>query len=122
MATVRKKPSRIDELVTALSGIGAVSSVEAELQRMVRDRLQQRGVAFEEQVATDSGCRFDFVIDEIAVELKIKGGLAPLLRQIDRYAQEKLKGIIVVSTRRQLLVLPAELRGMPVRGVWIGCL
>lgn len=116
------RQKKIDAVASALSGMGATSVTEADLQRMVCRRLTERGMEFREQVRTENGARFDFMVGKIAMELKIKGGLAPLLRQLDRYAQEKLDGIVVVTTKRQLMVLPAELRGMPIRGVWIGCL
>lgn len=57
---------------------------------------------------------------QIAIECKVGGTVAALLRQIDRYlAHDVVAGVVVVTTRFPLLRLPSMLRGKPVRGCLI---
>lgn len=57
---------------------------------------------------------------QLALECKVRGTVAALTRQIDRYlAHEVVAGVVVVTTRFPLLRLPSMLRGKPVRGCLI---
>lgn len=105
----------------AIAGHGFVTSTEAELGEHVAYCLEAAAVKYEREVILDARNRLDFLVGGVAVELKIKGGVASLLRQLDRYAQfEQVQAILVVTTRRQLCGLPSRLRGKPVRALYVG--
>lgn len=127
----------MDRLLEALHGIAIVTEDESRLQLAVRQRLQELHIGFEEQCPS-GGNRYDFFVPEvildatkltgtvlhgIAVELKTQGGKPELLRQLDRYAaDDAVDGMLVVTTRRQHLSLPASLREKPVQALWVGVL
>jgi hypothetical protein len=111
------------KLEAALRNLSVLTAKEEELQDAVRRRFVEMSVPFEEQVRADTKNRFDFMHDHIAIELKVQGGLPALTRQVDRYlALQDVLGLLVITTRRQHLLLPAELRGKPIRAVWVGSL
>jgi hypothetical protein len=54
----------------------------------------------------------------IGVEVKCKGSLAAVTRQLDRYAaQDSVSALLLVTSRAQLIYQPASLGGKPVRVV-----
>lgn len=109
------------KLLCALRNLTVITDKEEALQDAVRVRFQQLSVRFVEQVAVDKQNRFDFAHEGIVIELKVNGGLPALTRQIDRYAAlDVVSEVCVVTTKRQHLRLPVEIRGKPVRVVWVG--
>lgn len=66
--------------------------------------------------------RVDFMVDGVAIELKVKCSTNEILRQLARYAQhESVREILLLSvTRAPLLKLPPTLNGKPFRGLHIG--
>ena len=66
--------------------------------------------------------RVDFLVDGVAVELKVKCPANEILRQLSRYAQhDEVRELLLLSvTRAPLLKLPQKLNGKPVRGLHIG--
>lgn len=66
--------------------------------------------------------RVDFMVDGVAIELKVKCSTNEILRQLARYAQhDSVREILLLSvTRAPLLKLPPTLNGKPVRGLHIG--
>ncbi len=74
--------------------------------------------------------RPDFAIDPpphdgriLAVEVKVKGSLADLTRQVFRYAEhDQVSGILVVTTRADHRRLPETILDRPVAVCYIGSL
>ena len=65
--------------------------------------------------------RLDFLLDGIGIEVKVKGGLSELTRQLFRYAEHPdVKGILVASTRSQHAALPELIREKPVAFLNLG--
>lgn len=77
---------------------------------------------FLREVVLSKTDRVDFLVDGIAVELKVKCPANEILRQLARYAQhDEVREILLLSvTRAPLLKLPPTLNGKPVRGLHIG--
>lgn len=114
--------SGMDKLCRALHGEAGVAATEKALQKYVRERLNRFAIDFREEARVSPTARFDFMHDNIAIELKIKGSTAALARQIDRYLKEQIEGVLVVTTSFRLTRLPVSLRDKPVRVVWVGTL
>src|SRR5690348_2498018 len=97
-----------DETLARLAASFADRSIvtrdEARFQIVVATLLRHHGVEFEEQVKLPGTLgRLDFLCGRVALELKVKGGLADLLRQLDRYAKcDQIDALVVVTTRRTL--------------------
>lgn len=88
--------------------------LEADLHAMVGEQLAARGILCDHEASLGKGCRIDFLIGNIGVEIKKgKPNAAQLRRQLTRYAQsERIQGLIVICW--QSVVLPATLCGKPV--------
>lgn len=58
----------------------------------------------------------------IAIEVKVKGQVAEVLRQLRRYANhERIQGLVLVTTRRlHAASMPAEMNGKPLAVAMIG--
>lgn len=86
---------------------------EASLQRAIADVFAADGIPFDREVAIGDGDIIDFVADEsIGVEVKMKGPLNAVARQLHRYAQSaRVSRLILVTTRRRHLALPASFNG-----------
>lgn len=116
--------AELDQLAAVFADRVIIAREEEVLQSTVRAMLFAEGIAYEEQVKLPGTLgRLDFLVGRVALELKVKGSLADLLRQLDRYAQsDRIDALVVVTTRRTLARLPAELRGKPVRVFVVGAL
>jgi hypothetical protein len=91
---------------------------EAELQEGVAEVLTGAGVAFEREVRITDRDRLDFLVGAVAVEVKIQGGAAPLIRQLGRYAAlDRVEQLFVVTSRTLLARMPKHLNGKPITGV-----
>lgn len=111
-----------EEVIKALSGVRFCGSSEDELQAGLAEILDAAGIEHKREVPLTGRDRIDFLTaDGVGIEVKVKGGLQELTRQIHRYAQsERVTAIVVVSTKLQHARLPAELNGKPVASVHVG--
>lgn len=120
-------PLSIDELEEALQRYRFRFSSESDLQDGIARVLEKSRFPFEREVTLRdmperavAGLkdRPDFMVDGIAVEVKIKGGLSALLRQISRYAMHPdVRGVIAVGSPSWLIQVPDSLCEKPTRGV-----
>jgi hypothetical protein len=86
---------------------------EEELQQQIAAVLEGLGVSFKREFRFNATDRVDFWIPETgtAIEVKIKGGIAEVRRQLIRYSRHKeVKEVILASSRRQHAV-NAEVNG-----------
>ena len=90
---------------------------ENDIHGFVRDRLSQAGLPYEHEAKIGKGCRIDYLVGDVGVEIK-KGRpvRSTLLKQLARYAACDGVSAIVVLTQRAL-PLPASIGGKPVRAV-----
>jgi hypothetical protein len=95
---------------------------EYEYQDQLDAWLEERGFAFLREFNLSAGDRVDFMVEDIAVELKLKCPSNEILRQLARYSQhESVREILILSaTRAPLQKIPSTLNGKPVRGLHIG--
>jgi hypothetical protein len=105
---------RVIQLRNYLSEFRFNYANESELQRGIEQVLVKKGFQVEREVRFQFG-RLDFLIDgEIAIETKIDGSAAELMRQVCRYVQSPdIIGILVVSDRASH-VLPEAFNNKPV--------
>jgi hypothetical protein len=105
-------PESIAAIAAAIRSRRYHYATEAELQDGIALALD--GVAFRREVALTTHDRIDFLVDGVGIEVKIGGGLTPLLRQLARYAaHSEIAALIVVTTKLQLCRLPDSLAGKP---------
>lgn len=98
------------EIGALLRGYRFDCSTEQALQDGISDAL--RAVPHEREKRLGPKDRPDFVVGSVAVEVKIGGGLSPLIRQVHRYAQHDcVSEILVVTSRLRLTNLPEFING-----------
>ncbi len=88
-------------------------SSEAELQNGVEDVLTKVGVLFEREKILTPSDRPDFVIGDVALEVKIGGSVSALLRQCSRYLKlDAVQQLLIVAGGSRLSTqIPSELCG-----------
>lgn len=94
---------------------------ERDLQDGLAQALHTRGIRFDREVPLTPDDRPDFMVEGIAVEVKIGGGLSDVTRQLHRYAQHKgVRALLLVTARCQLGNLPRKMSGKPVDVLSVG--
>lgn len=89
-------------------------SVEKAMQDAVESALRSEGLAAKREV-TRGADRIDFLVGSIGVELKVKGSVSEVSRQLERYALwEDVTELLLVTTRGHHLAVPREVNGKPV--------
>jgi len=90
---------------------------EMDLHRLVGERLAECGFTCLHEAAIAKGCRIDYLVDDIGVEIKKGKPKAPvLLKQLARYAQsDRVGSLIVVSW--QSVALPNCINGKPIHSL-----
>ena len=103
------------ELCTILEGQRFPCATEERLQVAVADHLTAAGVTFTREHRLSAEDRVDFLVGDVVVELKTKGSLAAVTRQLMRYAQyDHVRELLLVTSRMQLASVPKTLNGKPV--------
>ena len=88
---------------------------EMDLHRLVEQALTQGGLTYAHEARIAPGCRIDFLVDAVGIEIKKgKPSTTVLMRQLLRYTScDAVSGLILVSQRS--VKLPATVAGKPLR-------
>lgn len=88
---------------------------ESELQDGIEAALAAAGLVARREARLTASERPDFMVGDVAVEVKIGGRAADVQRQVERYAaQDGVAGVVVVSTRAKAVRgMPQMLSGIP---------
>jgi hypothetical protein len=109
------------ELHALLSGYQLLSTDEATLQLAIAHCLDLHCVTYEREVRLNADDRPDFMVGDVAIEIKVGGSASAVLRQIHRYAQhDRVKEILLVSTLANHIGLTESFNGKPVIGLFVG--
>lgn len=85
---------------------------EKVTQAAIANALELAGVSFEREVRLSDADIVDFMVGNIAIEVKIKGAKAAIYRQLERYAEhDNVSSILLVTSRS--MHLPALINGKP---------
>lgn len=109
----------VDQITQALSSYRYLGVDEYAIQDGIAAALSAAGIVFEREKRLGPHERLDFAVATIAIEVKIRGSRADLIRQLARYARhEDVEQIILASTSRVLLAgAPELIHQIPVTGV-----
>lgn len=104
------------DLISALSRLRFRYATEKDLQDGIEKVFREGDISFIREYEISSSDRLDFLVaGGIALEVKIKGSLPELVRQIARYARhEDIQEVLVVGTPRWIPQVPAAIEGKPV--------
>jgi hypothetical protein len=105
----------------ALTGFRFRFGNEAELQDGIAQVLVLKGLDFSREMAITRQDRPDFLLaDGVAIEVKVAGSLADLIRQCSRYAvHPDVQAVLAVGTPNWLNRVPQQLSGKPLLGLRI---
>ena len=113
----------IEPLLTCLRSHRFTHTSEDELQRGIAEAFDASGIEYEREVRISKTDRLDFLCGGIAVEVKIKGSSAEVLRQLFRYAKDpRIERVILATTRSQHRALAGANVGKPLLVAWLGAL
>jgi len=107
----------LDSLETLLSSHRYRFSSERDLQNGIDEVLQTSGLSYRREFSLGVSDRPDFLVHGgIAIEVKIKGSISELIRQISRYATHNdVSAILVVGTPHWIPRVPEIINEKPVR-------
>ena len=95
-------------------------SDEADLQAAIHGILLADGRPARREAWLGSD-RPDFLLGDVAIEVKVKGTNVEVLRQLHRYAaHEEVLAILLVTTRAAHRTIPREACGKPILVQWVG--
>lgn len=115
MSTPTPRANSLERLCKVFSSYRYNFQDEESLQEGMALALTRSGIEFEREVRLDAHNRPDFMIDSVAVEVKIKGTFAQFLRQAARYLElDQVSALILVGTPKWLPAVPATLVGKPI--------
>ena len=87
---------------------------EMDIHQMVAQRLNEAGLPFVHEAKLGPGCRIDYLVDKIGIEIKKgKPDAAAVKKQLMRYAACDGVEAIVLLTQRSVSV-PESVLGKPV--------
>lgn len=94
-----------------------IAMVEMDIHACVAQRLTAAGLSFVHEARIAKGCRIDFLVGAVGVEIKKgKPSAATLAAQLQRYAAcDAVDGLIVITEKS--VRLPETILGKPVRRI-----
>jgi hypothetical protein len=97
MQTAQEK---IESIKTLLLGYKISYSTEAEMQGGIEAVFVANNIPYEREKILSKKDRVDFLVNNIAIECKISGGVNSIHRQISRYAEyDNVHGIILYTSK-----------------------
>ncbi len=88
---------------------------ERELQAGIDQVLRAAGLNVTREASLGDAGTIDFLIEDLGVEIKVRGTRADVTRQVHRYLQHaSIRGVLLVTTRSELARLPPTISGKPV--------
>lgn len=100
---------------------------EDELQYAIAEMLESEGldvkreVRLEHRSDLDARYRIDMLVDQVGIEVKIKGSEVSVARQLQHYAGcDGIDELVLVTHRAALSNIPNWIADKPVFVVWIG--
>lgn len=97
----------------AIEAYRFVYSHERQLQDGIALALSDAGIEHEREAQLGKAGRVDFLADGVAVEIKVAGSRAAVLRQLHRYAEHHAVSAVLLVTPSLRLHCPEWLVGKP---------
>lgn len=112
---IRRPAATVDGVVAVIAAHRFGHATEDELQEGLAGVLIRAGYSVEREARLSARDRIDLLVDRIGIEVKVGGSAGDVVRQLDRYAaSEGLDALVLASSRRHHLAIPAALNGKPV--------
>ena len=106
--------ARAEEIRAVLAGYRFRFASERDLQDGIARVLDDAGFVHRREAPLGQAGTIDFLVGDVGVEVKIKGALAQVTRQLHRYAEEpSVRELLLVTGSARLDRLPPALCGKP---------
>lgn len=107
--------AEIRRILAALARRRFTFKTEEDLYPLLAEVFEGAGLAYRKQAQLSPEDRIDFMLGTVGVEVKVKGGLAEVTRQLHRYAQhESVSGLVLVTSKARHTGVPSWLNNKPV--------
>lgn len=111
--------NNIEQIIQLLAGYQFQLSDEKILQRQIETVLTENNIEFKREVRLEDRSIIDFVVDDIGIEVKIKGQSKAIYRQCKRYCESgKIKTLILISNKT--MGFPESIGDIPVYVINLG--
>ena len=109
----------LENLISILSRRRYRFTDENDLQRGIEQVLTEAKIDFQREARLNASDRLDFLLPGgVAIEVKIKGSIAELLRQASRYlARPEIQAVLVVGSPHWITRVPETLNDKPLRAL-----
>jgi hypothetical protein len=106
-------PSPCDRVTAVLWAHRFHFANEEQLKDGMARVFNAAGIVFAREIVLGPRDRIDFLLPcGLGIEVKVKGSMTEVVMQLARYAEHHLvAGLLLVSTKSQLLAVPATLGG-----------
>lgn len=110
-----------DLVCTVINSYRYFHGNEDGLQVGIMTALLTHGLPAVREVHLNLKDRVDILVGDVGVEVKVRGGVESLLRQLQRYAtHDRIGALVVVTTMARHRALPTTVGGKPVRVIHLG--
>lgn len=111
--------SAASSVIAALSRVSPRPGPERVLSEDVRKALASAGLLTEAEVVLTEG-RVDLRVQATAIELKVQGSPAAVLRQLQRYGRDaSVVDVVLVTSSAKLRAMPSQVEGKTLHVVWL---
>jgi hypothetical protein len=111
----------ISRIIAALRGHAYLYTDEHALHRAIDEALTEAEIPFAPEVNLSARDRIDYLAGDIGIEVKVKGNVDTLRRQLTRYAlHPTIREFLVVTTVRAHRQLPEFILGRRVTVLVVG--
>jgi hypothetical protein len=102
------------ELVVLLERNVCPVGDEYAVQESIRETLDANHIEYSREFRFDANDRVDFLVGDLALEVKTAGSIHSVMRQLMRYSlQGSVSVVLLFTTRARLCKMPNELSGKP---------
>jgi hypothetical protein len=110
----------VDRILELCRTIRCQTATERELQDALEVLLRANFPSVTREAQLGPKDIVDFLVDDVAVEVKVDGSPMAVTRQLQRYAQhERVQSLVLVTTRAKHRSVAGELQKKPVRVAWL---
>lgn len=107
-------------LIVAMGRYKLKRGTERELQDAIEEMLRAEEIPYEREVELAAADRPDFMVERCAVEVKMKGSPAEVLRQLLRYAKhDRVDRLVLITTRSSHVDIQPTLLGKPLLVLYV---
>lgn len=113
-------PIDTDGIATLCQRLRFQGTKECELQDALETLIRSSFSEVTREAKLGETDRVDFLVGNVAVEVKVDGRTMQVARQLRRYMEsDRIQALVLVTTRAKHKALPQTLGGKPLVVVWL---